>query len=370
MKKITYNLLLIACFFNSGYSQTGYPFRTSDNQAILAYWYNCRPDSAFEAGASYTAHIHSTFQIYGPVPADSFLVKAQVFISGDKMSYENEFHVTRDMKSTTFRTEIINNFFVLTIPVAQLKENPAKIRIIISSPGMKIERSVNCKYHRIYGDITDFRGKALKSYVLIRSDGFDDVSGVWSDQDGHYEIYLPERTYNCFYINDGNYRISTLEAWAWHMIVDQDQQLDFKIGTGEVYNLNAWASNGGSNSLLVSFRPMALWYRQSTDTIKELNNKVFKVIDIAPELDLNQITVTINGNKVEQYSIQKYFETGKEYCMPAYIIQVRRLAPTFGKQTIRLEYEKEIEKDGKKLFQNSMGYYQFYPNFYGFSDFN
>jgi hypothetical protein len=56
--------------------------------------------------------------------------------------------------------------------------------------------------------------------------------------------------------------------------------------------------------------------------------------------------------------------------MPAYLVQVRRLSPTFGKQTIRVEYDKTVEKDGKEMLQNSMGYFQFYVNFLGFSDFN
>jgi hypothetical protein len=353
-----------------GYCQVNYPFSSKDNQSILAYWYNCKSDIAVEAGVKDTAHMNSTLQIYGPVPADSFNVQAEVYVPNDIRAYSNKFLVRKDMKSSTFKTEVLNNHFLITIPVYQLKDNPQKMRIIITSAGMNLEKWIDCRYHKVYGYFTDFGGNPLKSYILIRSDGFYNVSGVWSDTSGYYEIYLPERIYNCFYVNDGNYKLSTLEAWAWHMIVDEDQKLDFKIGTGEVYNLNVWPSNGGANNLYISFRPMVLYYKNSGDTVKKFNNKEFNLVNIAPDLELDNMAITINGIQTEKYTLQKYFETAKDWAMPAYLIQLRRLMPCIGKQTIRVEYEKIIELDGKKVLQNSMGYYQFYPNFYGFSNYN
>jgi hypothetical protein len=365
------NLLILILFIvDCGYGQISYPFRSGDKQAILAYWYNCKPDTAIEAAIKDTAFIHSTLEIYGPVLADSFRVETEVFAPQAVKAYTNKFLVRKDMKSSGFTTEVINGYFKIIVPVSQLNENPERIRITISSQREKLEKWIDCKYHKLYGKISNFSGQDLKSYILVRSDGFNTVCGVWSDSHGNYEILLPERTYNCFYINDGNYKATTLEAWAWHMIVDSDQKLDYKIGTGEVYNLNVWPSNGGPNLLFISFRPMVLYYNNTSDTAQTLNNKQFRLIHIAPELDLQDISVTINGNQTEKYSIQKYFETGRDLAMPAYIIQVRRLMPSFGKQTIRVDYEKTIEIEGKKVLQNSMGYFQFYPNFYGLSSFN
>ncbi len=56
--------------------------------------------------------------------------------------------------------------------------------------------------------------------------------------------------------------------------------------------------------------------------------------------------------------------------MPAYLVQIRRLAPAFGKQTILVEYDKTVELNGKNFFRNSMGYFQFYANYSGLSAFN
>ena len=96
----------------------------------------------------------------------------------------------------------------------------------------------------------------------------------------------------CFYVNDGNYRVTTLEAWAWHMIVDEDQRHDFKIGTGEVYNLNVWSNNGGFSAFQVSFRPMVLF--SENDDIESqgrINDREYKIINIAPDLTLEDMTV-------------------------------------------------------------------------------
>jgi len=136
-----------------------------------------------------------------------------------------------------------------------------------------------------------------------------------------------------------------------------------------VYNLNVWPNNGGYNSLLISFRPMILRNKDFEDKTRMINDKTFKWLDSAPQLDIKDLTITINGRETEIYSIQPYLETGEDYAMSAYLIQVRQLNPTFGKQTIMVEYNKTEEKDSKPAQQNSMGYFQFFVNYSGESAF-
>jgi hypothetical protein len=334
----------------------------------LAYWYNCKADTTIEAAIKDTAFLHSSLQIYGPVISDSFYVKTEVYFTNGYKAYSDSFLVRKNKHNNEYNIDMVNNYFLLTAPVYQLKDNPEKMKITISSSSESLEKWINCKYYKLYGHMYDFKGNPLKSFILIYSEGFNDISGVCSDSSGYYEIYLPERTYNCFYVNDGNYKLSTLEAWAWHIIMDEDQELDFNIGTGEVYNLSAWSNNGGTSSFFISFRPMVLF--KDSSYIQIINNKEVKILDISPDLDVKDITVKINGEQTEIYTIQRYFENVKDMSMPAYLIQVRRLSPSFGKQTIRVEYNKTIEKNGKEIFQNSMGYFQFFVNFFGYSDFN
>jgi len=115
---------------------------------------------------------------------------------------------------------------------------------------------------------------------------------------------------------------------------------------------------------------MVLGDRTNSKSKQILNGKEFNLNNIAPDLNINDLNITINGEKAEIYSIQKYFETGRDVSMPAYLVQIRRLEPTFGKQTICVEYDKTVEQMGRKVFQNSMGYFQFYVNFDGKSAYN
>jgi hypothetical protein len=198
--------------------------------------------------------------------------------------------------------------------------------------------------------------------------------GVLTDPEGNYEIYLPERTYNAIIANKESYGVSTLEAWGWHIIVDSDQQLDFKIGTGEVYNLNVWANNGGGWSYFVSFRPMVLpsiWDKKEYPV--KLNESEFTITELIPELETEDIKVMINGSEAEILSLQKYYETGNPHAgLMSYLVQIKRTRELglFGKQMICVEYDKAVERNGQKGRATSMGYFQFYLNFGGFSKYN
>jgi hypothetical protein len=197
--------------------------------------------------------------------------------------------------------------------------------------------------------------------------------GIWSDASGNYEIEIPERTYNSIAVDDESYAVKTTETWAWHIIMDADQNLDFKVGTGEVYNLNVWPNNGGGNTYFISFRPMALHLFQQNMGKENpfiLDGKTYNLIDIAPDLKAEDITVTINGKTSEVISLQRYHETAPGTAMNAYLVQVNLEGiEKTGKQTVVLEYRAETEVDGESVVTNSMGYFQFYSNYYGLSSY-
>jgi hypothetical protein len=305
MKK-AFSLIVIFLYLGlCGNGQVYFPFRTEDRQSsILAYWYNCKPDTAFFAGINHTALFQSSLQIYGPFMADSFQVKAEVFLADGNKAYENSFQVREDVKNDEYSITMRNDYFLLISTVPQMKENPDKIRIAILEAGKQTsEKWIYCKYHKLYGHMYDFRDNPLRAFIMIYPDGFEDACGVWSDVQGCYEIDLPERTYNAFYVNDGNYKSTTLEAWAWHMIMDDDQELDFKIGTGEVYNLNVWPNNGGYYTFSATFRPMVLNMDHEKTHSWKMNEKEFNYINIAPELEIKDLKITLNREQAEIYSM-------------------------------------------------------------------
>ena len=356
----------------SGVAQIHYPFQESDGTGdILAYWYSVPEDSVKLTVFKNTLYFHSSLQIYGKVPAKSFQVEAKVYLKDRKQVFHRVFDVAREKKEDTYNMDFRGGFFRLTCPVDILTQNPGRIEVTIRSPEGEKTKEIQCRYHKLYGKITDFQGNPFRGFVWINPDAFGTSVGVWSDASGNYEIEIPERTYNSIAVDDESYAVKTTETWAWHIIMDADQNLDFKVGTGEVYNLNVWPNNGGGDTYFISFRPMALHLFQQNmgkENPFVLDEKTYNLIDIAPDLKAEDITVTINGKTSEVISLQRYYETAPGTAMNAYLVQVNLEGiDKTGKQTVVLEYRAETEVDGETVVTNSMGYFQYYSNYYGLS---
>ena len=351
--------------------QINYPFSdTKNNRDIQAYWYNIPQDSViFENGDKLI--FQSALHIYGKTPEDDFQVQVKVFLKNGKKVFEKIFEIKKTVKP--YFMEFNNGYFKLRHAVEYLKENPDKIIVTIKSSKEERRKEIKCRYYKLSGKITDFKGKPVKAFIGVCPDSFlSEQLGKWSDSQGNYEIFLPERTYNALIVETAGKGMTDLEAWAWHTIVDSDQVMNFKIGNGEVYNLNVWVNNGGGNSYFISFRPMVLGrVFPPKNYVLSINGKKFNVSELVPPLNSEDLKIKINGKKAEIISIQKYFETGfltRTIGLLSYLIQVSRKGfDTLGKQTVVVEYEKEIEINGKKVKVNSMGCFQFYLNYEGLS---
>ncbi|UCC41014.1 MAG: hypothetical protein JSV96_06165 [Candidatus Aminicenantes bacterium] len=356
-------------FFTAGIcsGQINYPFLdTEANRDIQAYWYNV-PQASVDSGVAGTMDIQSALHVYGMMPADLFQVEVEVYYKKGKLVFKKKFEVNKAEKSDFVQFK--DGFFKLIQPVECLEENPEKVTVIITSDGEKRKKEIRCRYHKLFGRLTDFEGDPVEGFVFVCPDAFARSKlGVITDKNGNYEVVLPERTYNSIIANTAQYGISRLEAWAWHIIIDGEQQLDFKIGNGEVYNLNVWA-NTYKRSYLISFRPMELFLgMKNENTTVHLNGRDFQIGVWISELEISDVQVTINGKDAEILSFQKYYETQSSNagCI-AYIIQVKRSDEHgfTGKQTVMVSYEKTVEMGGKKRVVNSVGYYQLYLNFTG-----
>jgi hypothetical protein len=365
--------ILILVVSSISKAQNQYPFmETTGNEDILAYWYNVERDSVYLKRFQTNLQFHSAIQIYGKAPGDSFSVNARAYLNSGEKIFDQDYVIRNGKVEKPNTCQMRNGFFKLDCPVNYTEQKPARIVISIKSSDNERTKEITCRYHKVYGNITDFSGKPFRAFVGFGADTFLEYLTVWSDSSGYYEIELPERTYNTVGVDDESYSQTTLEAWGWNIIVDSDQRLDFKVGTGEVYNLNAWVNNGGPPCYFITFRPMALiprelWEARKYDT--EINEKEWRVSGLAPELNIEDIRISVNGKEVEIYSLQKYYETAwNGTAMPAYLVQVSKDGlDRVGKQTIRLEYEKEMEINGQKVLRNSMGYFQFYLNYGGLS---
>jgi len=357
--------------FSTGiYAQTSYPFLDSNedgNRDIQAYWYNISPDSiTLDIGQKLV--FHPSLHIYGKAPADIFHVNVKVYLKDGSRILEKEFDINKNENSNLI--EFRHGYFKIMQPVVHLQENPDRIRVTISSSQEKRTKEIRCQYYKLSGKITDFEGNQFRSPVTVCPDGFASESlGIWSDENGHYEVFLPERTYNAIIAFPKSYAVSELESWAWHIIMDSAQNIDFKVGTGEVYNLNVWPNNGGGNAYFISFRPMVLWALQQKTFPVKINGNEFSIIDASPELKPEDMKITIDGKQVEIISCQKYYETSKPgKGMISYLVQVNSNEIKHpGKKTVIVEFEKEVKRNQKNITCTSMGIFQFYLNFKGLS---
>lgn len=246
-----------------------------------------------------------------------------------------------------------------------LESDPELLEIKIIADGNTYMQSIECEYAAISGRTTDFSGNPFPAAVIFNMDAFEGIEsgmGVWSDEDGYYSVRLPKGEYNSVFVDDNSYGKTSLEAWGWKMIVDRSETHNFKIGNGEVYSMDVWANNGGCQSLFVFFRPIVLScvmqvMAQEDKPLVTVNDKHFRLEELSPDISVEDVSVEINGLKIENILLQKIYEiTPDGNAMPAYILQCKRPFGA-GKQTMVLEYN---FKDSKGKTAQSQGRTQFH----------
>ncbi|WP_286342537.1 hypothetical protein [Ferrimonas sp. YFM] len=162
----------------------------------------------------------------------------------------------------------------------------------------------------IQGQVTDKLGEPVsKCDVYFNKSRWisDDSIHVRCDEKGRYEARIPAGLYNSMYVCDEDkYGKIALEFWGWNLNLMESQEIDAAFDTLEVFSLSAWSSNGGSNSMFASFRPMSLV--KPGFSMKEINGEQAAVIDIAPELDSSSIRGFVDGKPVELLSYNWAYE--------------------------------------------------------------
>lgn len=328
---------------------------------IKDVWYfNCKQNkNEFLQPDFFTtsSHIGLYCEFNKPIFPLTVLVKAYC---NEKLVFENNVYIPDNKCSEKF-------YIKSTETTALIKINethncyPDRIYVSCVSDSQSYEFNKKCEYSILSGKSTDFDGTPFPSAVILYRYGFEDgpfIIGAWTDKNGNYSLKVPNGLYNALYADDNSYGKSSLECWGWHLIIDNNETINLKIGSGEVYSLNVFTDNGGIKNIFLTFRPM-IYYKKNEYDISVGNHK-FNVTDIAPELEIEDVSVTINGKNCNVISIQKIYETYEDsYAMPMYIVQVPKLTDTdlSDKQTVILDY------DTKKRLPNrasSRGFTQFY----------
>ncbi|MDR1056123.1 MAG: hypothetical protein LBL90_09980 [Prevotellaceae bacterium] len=370
-------LLLGSAFYAN--AQKAFPYECGGvAESLNAYWYVVPIDSVAWQKNSSTSYFYSVAHVYGKVPEGDFSVSVKAFDSNN-IFFTREIQVSEDKASNADAVYLAaNGNFRIEFPVNTGLKRPDKIEIELKSKEGNYKKTVSCVYHTISGRITDFDGNPFKGFFRAAPDDFPNSISVWADNEGYYNITLPERSYNTYYSDDHTYGMSSLEYWGWRMIVDRDETIDIAIGNGEVYNLHAWSSNGGYSTFFLYFRPMvlpkALLPEEKYTSAINIGANSYNNINIAPELSEKDITVKVNGEKLDIISLQPVYETGRgsdgNFSMNAYLVQVERPKSSWGRKlTFTLSYDTYITVNGEKVRVNSMGNCQLYTNITGLSEY-
>lgn len=207
----------------------------------------------------------------------------------------------------------------------------------------------------VSGQVTDKNGNPVnKCDVFFNAQAWidDDSVHVQCDEQGRYKADIEPGLYNSVYICDEDlYGKSKLEFWGWNLRLNQSQTLNAQFDTMEVYSLSAWASNGGSNSIFASFRPMSLAKAKSPSyKTVEMNDKSLAMIDIAPKLSMEVIKGYIDEQPLElvgyNWSYEKVANCGQTTkgvkasngcVMPMVIAQFKKPKMAAGLHTLKID---------------------------------
>jgi len=177
---------------------------------------------------------------------------------------------------------------------------------------------------RISGRVTDFKNQAIEgASVELKNTHFETVAKAVSGKDGSYSLTAPRGNYIALAaVKD--YQVKSLEYWAWNVPAFGNLEINPRFDRLEVYAINAWRPQGAYPSYQVYFRPMSL--TRVTKKITEAggmeNLGKLPLLDIAPDLSVKDIVVTIDGEVVKVLGVNKVREAaGPKQDLIGYVIQ-------------------------------------------------
>jgi hypothetical protein len=197
--------------------------------------------------------------------------------------------------------------------------------VMIVSPlsGFATEQSTESSV-KISGRVTDFKNKPIEgASVELKNSRFETVAKAVSGKDGSYSLAAKKGLYMAL-LAVKDYQVKFLEYWAWAIPAEHDLEINPRFDRLEVYAINAWQPQGAYPSYQIYFRPMSL-----TRVIKKVteaggvdNLSKLPLLDIAPELDVKDVAVTIDGQAVKVLRVNKVREAaGPNQDMIGYVIQ-------------------------------------------------
>jgi hypothetical protein len=178
---------------------------------------------------------------------------------------------------------------------------------------------------KIFGHVRDFKGQPIPGAdVELKDARFENMAVTRSAEDGSYSLAVKAGMYMALAAVK-NYRLSSLEYWAWNVPAFGDLEINPRFDRLEVYAINAWRPQGACPSYQIYFRPMSL-LKTGAAVMKAGGMQGLakvRLFDIAPELEAKDIEVRVQGEAVDVLRVNKVKEASSStQDLYAYLIQV------------------------------------------------
>ena len=314
---------------------------------VDAWWFeNKQPINEIIQPKWFTPRTH--FSIYLENDNFVFPLKISIFANKNENTLFFAEYVINDLQDTN-KYEILqkNNAILFKGFADDIKGLPSSLTIQIINDKKTTQSIIPLTYATISGKTTDFQGNPFPSAVVFQRKFFGGKTpsiGVWSNKNGEYSVTIPTGKYGSFYVDDNSYNVSTLENWSWNMNVIRDEIHDFKIGNGEVYNLFVAEEK---DNFVITFRPMVLPTVKKIETFINIDDEKYLLLDIQPNIEKQDLSVLINGNKIHVVSLEKDYEkiinNGKKVALIIYNVRVKKPELLKKNSILILEYQTKNE---------------------------
>ncbi len=165
---------------------------------------------------------------------------------------------------------------------------------------------------KISGIIKDKQGNILPMVsVELKNEDFQTQYSAITNEQGRFVMTVPDMVYP-YLTAVKDYAIDYLEYWCHNVPALDCLDLDIEIDKLEIYGINAFEVKGAAKTLSIWFRPMSLCKFQAQEK------------EIAPDFDIDSITVKINEQQTEVVVVNRVNEyIGMEGCVTSYLIQAK-----------------------------------------------
>jgi len=222
---------------------------------------------------------------------------------------------------------------------------------------------------RISGILSDFNGNPLPNGEVYIKDA--DLSAyayaAKTDENGKFAIDAKKGSYMAI-TGVTDYAINFLEYWGWNIPAFEDMEINMRIDGIEVYGINAFLIQRSrpNITMMVYFRPMSLVKCKIVRNTINPNSE--SIVDIAPELEIGDIDITVDGQTPAIMGINRVTERAMEnqIKLTGYLVQLTVPESVYHREYVKIHISLRDRATGERgegcLFWKKPNAFNFFVN--------